>query len=218
MIEFSRQIFQQESIVSHSIIIRSRSNYDTIVSELKKQIQQQSPGTNLIEYVSEEDLLSINDVRELRSITNLKQNSARVIVVKAIKFPVITQNSLLKLLEDGASQTTLIFVTTSSVVLLPTVLSRVLLIDELASKDNDAFAADFFAKSQADRLSIWEEVNSAESLSMLANYSLYLVGSSPTMDSDLRSQIVQAHSFWQSGQLAPKYFFEFISLSIPINK
>jgi len=192
---------------SHAIILKRLVTF----SELSMYFKKLALESNAIfsEIIPDNSLFSIAEVRELQSKLSLKTNQPRLVLVKADKLPAITQNSLLKLMEEGSMSTNLIITTLPTTVLLPTLSSRVL--TSYVGEDNPQLITDFMSKNVADRLSAWDSMTDSD-LSQLA----FQLLQSETINSNpqVLKGFSQAYQAWQAGILANKYFYEYLCLTI----
>lgn len=202
---FGLSIFKSGVPITHSIIIKSDVDFNQVLADIKSTI---SADYDFQEFIPDGDLLSIENVRELQAITTVKQNKKIIFIIKATKFPVITQNALLKLLEDGAHNITLVFVVGTSEVLLPTVISRVLVVnyDTIASQKT---AEDFIQLSTSDRLKLWESDYSRQQLSSLSNE---LIQWASIYNPSMLHRLLITRAGWQTGALIDRYYFEYLAL------
>ena len=192
---------------SHAIILKRLVTF----SELSMYFKKLALESNAIfsEIIPDNSLFSIAEVRELQSKLSLKTNQPRLVLVKADKLPAITQNSLLKLMEEGSMSTNLIITTLPTTVLLPTLSSRVL--TSYVGEDNPQLITDFMSKNVADRLSAWDSMTDSD-LSQLA-FQL-LQSETITSNPQVLKGFSQAYQAWQTGILANKYFYEYLCLTI----
>ena len=192
---------------SHAIILKRLVTF----SELSIYFKKLALESNAIfsEIIPDNSLFSIAEVRELQSKLSLKTNQPRLVLVKADKLPAITQNSLLKLMEEGSMSTNLIITTLPTTVLLPTLSSRVL--TSYVGEDNPQLITDFMSKNVANRLSAWDSMTDSD-LSQLA----FQLLQSETINSNpqVLKGFSQAYQAWQTGILANKYFYEYLCLTI----
>ena len=192
---------------SHAIILKRLVTF----SELSIYFKKLALESNAIfsEIIPDNSLFSIAEVRELQSKLSLKTNQPRLVLVKADKLPAITQNSLLKLMEEGSMSTNLIITTLPTTVLLPTLSSRVL--TSYVGEDNPQLITDFMSKNVANRLSAWDSMTDSD-LSQLA-FQL-LQSETITSNPQVLKGFSQAYQAWQTGILANKYFYEYLCLTI----
>lgn len=120
-----------------------------------------------------QDTLGVDEVRELIKFLDLKPYQANhkvAVISHAEKMTVQAANSFLKTLEEPADKTVIILTTENPANLLPTVISRVQLVN-------------FSTPSEKDYLPLFGEKNEAE-LSSLYNFSSGRIGLAVRMESE----------------------------------
>jgi len=202
------------SFLSHSIVIKSLIKFDELQNEIKQMAQQGS--ANSVEFttlVAASGSLTIAEVRELQRKLSLRSQVDRVVIIFSERLLPITQNALLKILEDGYSGTTLIIITLPTLQLLPTVESRVLVSRADAainSTDLDAFTSLLVT----ERLEKWDTYTDTDvsklAHTILSNQSIFAV------DPSRLATFMDGYRSWQNGVLIQKYFFELMCLIVPI--
>lgn len=134
--------------LSHAYIIESREN--EIVSSLKKYAGEIISGVEVVHLSS--STLSITDAREIKVLSGVKKTQCFI-----ISFDFITreaQNSLLKTLEEPASDTYFFMVTPSLHQIIETVLSRV---DVIKIQGKGEFSS-FIHKTPAEKIELVENL------------------------------------------------------------
>lgn len=110
------------------------------------------------------DNLSVENVDEIVRAARIvpKPNHARVIVVKAAGLGTAAQHALLKTLEEPIPNTYICIYLSHVIPLMPTVLSRVRIVQNATNQTQEKEVKDFIKSSQAERLEMTK--------AMLADY------------------------------------------------
>jgi len=82
------------------------------------------------------DEFKVEHVKELKNISYLTSKKKRVILIAAKKYNIISQNALLKILEEPPKNSEFILLTTSKYSLLDTIKSRLFIEYKFFEKDN----------------------------------------------------------------------------------
>jgi DNA polymerase-3 subunit delta' len=106
--------------LSHIVI----SNYDHKLKEiLESEITKNNQNSVKIIWFNFESIL-VENVREIFEKTSFLDSKKRFFIIQSLKFPVVSQNALLKLLEEPPENSFFILVVPSKAILLPTIRSR----------------------------------------------------------------------------------------------
>lgn len=211
---FSKPIFSQAGdtvFTNHSIFITSHVSFADLVKYFNLKLRDQD--VQVIELIPDKDLLSIKDVRELQSRMSLRTQNQQVILVKANKLPEITQNSLLKTLEDGSNNTTLIIVILPGASLLPTIISRVLQTTVTTNHPKTFNILDtFYAQSITDRIQAWGDSFTENDLKIMTDQIMQAKFSE--YDAAVKQSFLDSYEAWRGGRLLSKYFYEYLCLTL----
>ena len=110
-------------LINHSIIVGRTASWTESIAAIKVQLAPLQ--YDIYTYNSDNALLSVEQLRSIQDQLILSVDKPRVVVIRADKFPLITQNAMLKMLEDGYEKTIIIVVVPAGQRLLPTINSRV---------------------------------------------------------------------------------------------
>lgn len=217
MLTFDLSPFTQTGFISHSIVIRVKSDYSTVYEWLQDAMQQSEVlfEFELVSLETEGELLSIADVRDLQSFSSLRSDKPQVILVKAIKLPPVTQNSLLKLLEDGAENLIIILVTGLHTHLLPTVTSRAVIINE---QGGETKTKEFASNSIPERLQLWDKYKDNSGIADYLNDLFMIAQKSDEIDLADKKFLHTVYLGWRKGVITNKYCFELLSIFISSSK
>jgi len=138
--------------------------YDEALSWLLKELQNEGMRTignpdfllKTTETFSVEDA---RDVKDFQSQTATENHKIIIILTKYFSYP--AQHSLLKVLEEPTSKTRFFIITPTTSVLLNTLKSRLLIIDQseyLEDKDLNKMAITFLTSEKEERLSIVSKI------------------------------------------------------------
>lgn len=211
-----------DSWKSHAIIIKTSEDYRNILRAILDICNDLV--CSLVEFVPENSLLTISDVKELQSKLRVKQTKGQLVLIKANKFPPISQTALLKTLEDIIKNTVIIILTKPEAALLDTIKSRVEVIDYDSATDLALFG-EFKAMALKERLEHYDSYNESfqvgklfhEALLYLSRKNLgQLKDCNTTKDSSMHSLQVILHTYdaWQEGSLITKYSYESLALNV----
>lgn len=203
-------LYKNDFWQSHAFVVFSdQSGFDNLSNHLIKRFG----STNEVRiFGTDQELFSVDQVREVRDYLLLKSLTERIIVIRAIKLPPISQNALLKLVEEGSNQTTLIISTSVSTSLLPTLRSRVQVIS-LDSTELNPLIQQFLQADLPTRLLLWDQVTEANILGdILVTIINRLHQNYSVKDHEQLQTMITIYRSWQAGVLAPKYTYESISM------
>ena len=124
----------------HAYLLVGREEIkDRLLSVLKQEHKVDLRGNpDLI--VKDYDNLTIDDSRELKSLAEIKpvsQGSRRIFIISTRGFTVEAQNALLKIFEEPGEAVCFFLIMPSAGLLLPTVRSRLRIIDQAQSPEMD---------------------------------------------------------------------------------
>ncbi len=106
------------------------------------------------------DSMGVDEARELSSLASLKPLGERKFVVVSFQQSTTeAQNALLKIIEDGVGHTTFLFATSTGTPLLPTLLSRCVVLKQLTADSLQLAAGkDFLKMGYAERMEYVEKL------------------------------------------------------------
>ena len=113
-------------IVSNSLIISDdfQETKDSIIGDI---------GSNLIKIFEKDDFL-LEDAKEVTKEAYIKEEKEKYIIIMAKSFNIYAQNSLLKILEESPKNTIFVIISNSKSNFLPTIRSRLPVINLKESK------------------------------------------------------------------------------------
>jgi len=140
--------------LSHAYILRTTNT--SFPTELKSYIaehllkQQGSPDIYSVQY----ETLSVDEARALTQYASLRPLSGKkYILIAAQQITPEAQNALLKVVEEGSGHSTFFFVVGSGVAILPTLMSRcVVLKDDTIESDGEQLGKEFLQLTYKERL------------------------------------------------------------------
>jgi DNA polymerase-3 subunit delta' len=171
--------------------------------------------------------VTIDDIRALKTWHSQKsQSGGRYVLIASPFFTREAQTALLKITEEPNSDTQIIIVTKNPEDLLPTLRSRLQLVE--SRSDNEEIvdkAKKFWALSPADRLANvkkfvdLEADNHREQLGDLINQLQQLAVANMTKVKPINLRVlVKAGEFVKVSGLSAKMTYEFLAISLPIFK
>lgn len=107
--------------------------------------------------IIERDDFLIDDAHELISHAYIASETVKYLVVKATSFNQVSQNALLKLLEEPPHNVVVIFIAPSKSIFLPTIRSRIPVTMQLSEKEKVEVGFDFSKLSLATVFSFLKE-------------------------------------------------------------
>ena len=200
---------QRIDFLSHSVVLKRTATF----ADIQKFFLTLAKAHNLelVEVIPEESVLKIENVRELQAVLALRSSRPQLVLIRADKLPIVTQNALLKLLEEGAPDTTVVLVVLPSVVLLNTLVSRVSMVEVTDTTQQDLFKA-FIAQDITTRLKHYDELSHEQ----LARFFESVIQNAGTDQlSPYYESVLRGYQAWQTGALVSKYYYEYLSLIIP---
>jgi len=105
--------------LSHIII----SNYNQKLKEIVYSEIKNNDKLTSITWFNFESIL-VADVKEILEKVSYKDSRKRFFILQTLKFPIVSQNALLKLLEEPPENSFFILIVPSKSILLPTIRSR----------------------------------------------------------------------------------------------
>ena len=105
--------------LSHIII----SNYNQKLKEIVDSEIKNNEKSTSITWFNFESIL-VADVKEILEKVSYKDSRKRFFILQTLKFPIVSQNALLKLLEEPPENSFFILIVPSKSILLPTIRSR----------------------------------------------------------------------------------------------
>lgn len=145
------------TLSAHAYLVRSRHGARPVLDGLAAQgiAVQGNPDC----LVRECDELSVSDARDIASFAHYTPvGEKKFVVIAAASLTREAQNALLKIVEEGSGRTTFFFVLEPGVAVLPTLVSRCVVVQE-AVEDNSAQSVgeEFLSLQYKDRLARAEQ-------------------------------------------------------------
>ena len=193
-------------LINHSIIVGRTASWTESIAAIKVQLAPLQ--YDIYTYNSDNALLSVEQLRSIQDQLILSVDKPRVVVIRADKFPLITQNAMLKMLEDGYEKTIIIVVVPAGQRLLPTINSRVSVVNlglRIERKEVD----NWITLNLSDRIDYLQKLIDEGSFS-----DFYYQIAMLTNDARELASHNQAFVGWQKGVITNKVITEYISMMV----
>lgn len=195
-----------------SLVVFGRHNFNGVREKILKEITCSVTEMNV-------DALSIDDARFLRQLA-VRKNGLNVIMATMNAATVESQNALLKILEEPSANTRFIFLVRNSNIFIPTVLSRMRLLNWKGGQDESGKAKHFLAAPVESRLKIVEKIIASErhdeAFELIENMS-FLMARSPRFvkaeEKGLRQMLI-ANKYISKHPAGLRPILEHLSLSL----
>lgn len=127
-----------EKLFHHANVILDKNTFDIILDELKNK------NNEVLCFLYDEDLeggknLHIDEVRSINNFVNTKTINKRYVLISKKIANTVIQNSLLKLLEEAKDNICFVIFVDNLAYLLPTVLSRVYILNLNNTENTDLY-------------------------------------------------------------------------------
>ncbi len=163
-------VYTRTKNLHHAYVLEGESGevHKALVVFLNSNVQYKTQSNPDFVHISYESF-GIDDgrlLKDMQSRKSFEENGRKIFVISLNFITHEAQNSLLKILEEPTKNTHFFIIVPSVDILLPTVLSRVMVISHL-SKNNDSFSKNdtqktlvtkFISASKASRLSMFEKI------------------------------------------------------------
>ena len=196
------------------------SSYILITDDLNLAIQDLDIN-NLDSRLFLKDDFGINDAKDVINESYISSKNLKTIIIAANKFNIYAQNALLKILEEPPNNIKFIIIAKSKSALLPTILSRMIVINSKKSAKVSEFEIDLKSLSLKNVNEFIKSLNSSLSRDEIGGMIGSLLFSVKTHDLNLDSNelnyfsnAIKQNEFYEN----PKYIFLQLLLMLLIHK
>lgn len=142
------------------MILNERGGYILLTSDFSRALEKHSTGIaeeNLKIFIKEEFL--IDDSKEVIAAAHISSQAPILLIIAAQSYNLYAQNALLKILEEPPQRVSFILMATSKSSLLPTIRSRLPIIDERKNTPIAPFALDLSKLSLQEIYRFLQDLN-----------------------------------------------------------
>lgn len=158
--------------------------------------------------------IKIDDVRNLKELLNTKGAETHIIYFD--NFLDVAQNAFLKILEEPANEKSIVLITKSKSMILDTVLSRLIVIEQSVNNNQYKKYKDFVDLSIPDRLSIVNEILSLEHDEIRTESQVLIskIIESNSIEKQKAKKLADLHDVLYENGASAKQILEFIAVTL----